>query len=86
MSTGKIIFYEDRNFTGRSWECSGDCPNMSSYLNRCYSCQVDRGCWMVYDRPNFMGNQYFLKKGEYNDYIGTWGMNGWIRSCRWIPM
>ncbi|MCI4394200.1 hypothetical protein PGIGA_G00166030 [Pangasianodon gigas] len=86
MSTGKIIFYEDRNFMGRSWESSGDCPNMSAYLNRCYSCRVESGCWMVYDRPNFMGNQYFLRKGEYNDYIGTWGMNGWIRSCRWIPM
>ncbi|KAI5089098.1 hypothetical protein C0J45_20506 [Silurus meridionalis] len=86
MSTGKIIFYENRNFMGRSWECSGDCPNMSSYLNRCYSCRVESGCWMVYDRPNFMGNQYFLRKGEYNDYIGMWGMNGWIRSCRGIPM
>ncbi|XP_062845285.1 gamma-crystallin M2-like [Trichomycterus rosablanca] len=86
MSTGRIIFYEDRNFSGRSWECSGDCPNMSSYLNRCYSCRVEGGCWMVYDRPNFMGNQYFLRKGEYNDYISQWGMNGWIRSCRMIPM
>ncbi|TSL28257.1 Gamma-crystallin M2 [Bagarius yarrelli] len=85
MSMGKIIFYEGRNFTGRFWECGGDCPNMAAYLNRCYSCRVESGCWMVYDRPNFMGNQYFLRKGEYNDYISTWGMNGWIRSCRWIP-
>lgn len=82
----QIIFYEGRNFTGRSWESSGDCSNMSTYLNCCYSCRVESGCWMVYDRPNFMGNQYFLRKGEYNDYINTWGMNGWIRSCRWIPM
>lgn len=82
----QITFYEGRNFMGRSWECSGDCPNMSAYLNRCYSCRVESGCWTVYDRPNFMGNQYFLRKGEYSDYISTWGMNGWIRSCRSIPM
>ncbi|KAM9441404.1 gamma-crystallin M2-like [Clarias gariepinus] len=85
---GKVIFYEDRNFTGRSYECSGDCSDMSYYMSHCYSCRVQSGCWMVYDRPNFMGNQYFLRKGEYADYrsMSGWGMNNWIRSCRMIPM
>ncbi|KAF5893997.1 gamma-crystallin M2-like, partial [Clarias magur] len=83
-----VIFYEDRNFTGRSYECSGDCSDMSYYMSRCYSCRVQSGCWMVYDRPNFMGNQFFLRKGEYADYMNMWGwgMNNWIRSCRMIPM
>ncbi|GAA6091033.1 gamma-crystallin M2-like [Tachysurus ichikawai] len=86
-SKKQIIFYEDRNFTGRSYECSSDCSDMSSYLSRCHSCRVESGCWMVYDRPNFMGDQYFLRKGEYADYMSMWGWgNNWIRSCRMIPM
>ncbi|XP_060718868.1 gamma-crystallin M2-like [Tachysurus vachellii] len=85
---GKIVFYEERNFKGRSYECSSDCADMSSYLNRCYSCRVESGCWMVYDQSNFMGNQYFLRRGDYPDYMNMWGwgMNNWIRSCRMIPM
>uniref|UniRef100_A0A3B4G543 Gamma-crystallin M3-like n=1 Tax=Pundamilia nyererei TaxID=303518 RepID=A0A3B4G543_9CICH len=79
-----IIFYEDRNFQGRSYECMSDCSDMSSYLNRCNSCRVENGCFMVYDRPNYMGNQYFLRRGEYSDYM-SFGMSDSIRSCRLIP-
>uniref|UniRef100_A0A3B4G6E9 Gamma-crystallin M3-like n=1 Tax=Pundamilia nyererei TaxID=303518 RepID=A0A3B4G6E9_9CICH len=83
---GKIIFYEDRNFQGRSYECMSDCPDMSSYLSRCHSCRVESGCFMVYDRPNYMGNQYFMRRGEYADYMSMMGMSDGIRSCRMIPM
>ncbi|XP_055735136.1 beta/gamma crystallin domain-containing protein 2-like [Salvelinus fontinalis] len=83
---GKIIFYEDKNFQGRSYETSQDCPDMSSHLSRCHSCRVESGCFMVYDRPNFMGNQYFMRRGEYSDYQRMMGMNDCIRSSRMIPM
>uniref|UniRef100_A0A3Q1FFN9 Gamma-crystallin M3-like n=1 Tax=Acanthochromis polyacanthus TaxID=80966 RepID=A0A3Q1FFN9_9TELE len=83
---GKIIFYEDRNFQGRSYECMSDCPDMSSYLSRCQSCRVESGCFMVYERPNFMGNQFFMRRGEYSDYMSMMGMSSGIRSCRMIPM
>uniref|UniRef100_A0AAQ5Y216 Beta/gamma crystallin 'Greek key' domain-containing protein n=1 Tax=Amphiprion ocellaris TaxID=80972 RepID=A0AAQ5Y216_AMPOC len=82
----KIIFYEERNFQGRSYECMSDCADMSSYLSRCHSCRVERGCFMVYDRTNFMGNQYFMRRGEYADYMSMMGMSDCIRSCRMIPM
>ena len=59
---------------------------MSSYISRCHSCRVESGCFMVYDRPNYMGNQYFIRRGEYADYMSMWGMNSWIKSCRMIPM
>ncbi|KAF7663449.1 hypothetical protein LDENG_00210490 [Lucifuga dentata] len=85
-SAGQIVFYEDRNFQGRSYECMSDCPDMSSYLNRCHSCRVERGCFMVYDRNNYMGNQYFMRRGEYADYMSMMGMSDSIRSCRMIPM
>uniref|UniRef100_A0A3B4ZL29 Gamma-crystallin M3-like n=1 Tax=Stegastes partitus TaxID=144197 RepID=A0A3B4ZL29_9TELE len=80
-----IIFYEDRNFQGRSYETSSDCADMSSYLSRCHSCRVESGCFMVYDRTNYMGNQFFVRRGEYSDYQRM-GMSDCIRSCRMIPM
>ncbi|XP_075886919.1 gamma-crystallin M3-like [Nelusetta ayraudi] len=83
---GKIIFYEDRNFQGRQYETSNDCPELTSFLSRCQSCRVESGCFIVYDRPNYMGNQYFMRKGEYADYMSMMGMSDCIRSCRTIPM
>ncbi|KAL3045563.1 hypothetical protein OYC64_013769 [Pagothenia borchgrevinki] len=90
---GRIIFYEERNFQGRSHECSSDCTDIHMHLNRCNSCRVDNGCFVVYDRQNYMGNQVFLKRGEYSDFqrMGSMmGMQGMammdnIRSCRMVP-
>uniref|UniRef100_A0A4W4EB47 Beta/gamma crystallin 'Greek key' domain-containing protein n=1 Tax=Electrophorus electricus TaxID=8005 RepID=A0A4W4EB47_ELEEL len=84
--TEKIIFFEDRNFKGHSYEWTSDCSDMAPFLARCHSCRVESGCWMVYDRPNFMGNQYFVRRGEYADYMSMWGMSEWVKSCRLIPM
>nr|XP_040058331.1 gamma-crystallin M2-like [Gasterosteus aculeatus aculeatus] len=85
MTMGKIIFYEDRNFQGRSHECSSDSADLHSYFNRCNSIRVENGCFMVYERPNFMGNQYYLRRGEYADNQRVIGMNDCVRSCRMIP-
>ncbi|XP_020309844.1 gamma-crystallin M2 isoform X2 [Oncorhynchus kisutch] len=81
-----IVFYEDRNFQGRSYECSSDCSDMSSYLSRCHSCRVESGCWMLYNHNNYMGNQYFMRRGEYPDYMQHFGMSDCIKSCRMIAM
>lgn len=90
----QITFYEEKNFQGRSYECSTDCSDIHMHLNRCNSCRVDNGCFVVYDRPNFLGNQVFLRRGDYPDLqrmgslTGTMGMAMMdnIRSCRMIPM
>ncbi|XP_058247407.1 gamma-crystallin S-1-like, partial [Hemibagrus wyckioides] len=81
----QIIFYEDRNFQGRSYECSSDCADLYSHFSRCNSIQVESGYWMVYERPNFMGYQYYLHRGEYPDYQWWMGFNDCVRSCRMIP-
>ncbi|KAJ8352901.1 hypothetical protein SKAU_G00243770 [Synaphobranchus kaupii] len=84
----QIIFYEDRNFGGRHYECMSDCSDLSSYFSRCNSIRVESGCFMIYERPNYMGHQYFLKRGEYSDYsrmMGMGMMGDMIRSCRMIP-
>ncbi|XP_027251861.1 gamma-crystallin B isoform X1 [Cricetulus griseus] len=82
---GKITFYEDRSFQGRCYECSSDCPNLQTYFSRCNSIRVDSGCWMLYERPNYQGHQYFLQRGDYPDYQQWMGFSDSIRSCRLIP-
>lgn len=82
----QIIFYEDRNFQGRSYECSSECSDLHSHFSRCNSIRVDSGDWMVYERPNYMGYQYFLRRGDYPDYQRWMGFNDCVRSCRLIPM
>ncbi|CAG06605.1 unnamed protein product [Tetraodon nigroviridis] len=73
---GRITFYEEKNFQGRSYECSTDCSDIHMHLNRCNSCRVDNGCFVVYDRPNFLGNQVFLRRGDYPDFQRMGSMTG----------
>ncbi|KAM9830365.1 gamma-crystallin M2-like [Syngnathus typhle] len=82
---GKITFYEDRNFQGPSYECSSECPDLHSHFSRCNSIRVESGEWMVYEKPNFSGYQYFLRKGDYSDYQRWMGFNDCVRSCHMIP-
>ncbi|KAG7260509.1 hypothetical protein CRUP_011774 [Coryphaenoides rupestris] len=88
IKTTMITFYEERNFQGRSYECMSDCADMSSYLSRCQSYRVESGCFMGYERNNYMGQQYFMRRGEYPDmqHMRSMGMTfDNFRSCRMIP-
>uniref|UniRef100_A0A668TS08 Beta/gamma crystallin 'Greek key' domain-containing protein n=1 Tax=Oreochromis aureus TaxID=47969 RepID=A0A668TS08_OREAU len=80
----RIFFYEDKNFQGRYYECSSDCPELSSHFSRCNSIRVESGAWVIYERPQYMGYQYILCKGEYPNYQSWNGFNDTIRSCRFI--
>ncbi|KAM4626493.1 uncharacterized protein O3C94_019555 [Discoglossus pictus] len=82
---GKIIFYEDKNFQGRSYECSSDCSDLHSYFNRCNSIRVESGNWILYEQSNYRGHQYYLRRGEYPDFQQWMGYNDSIRSCRLSP-
>ncbi|XP_061648993.1 gamma-crystallin-2-like isoform X1 [Phyllopteryx taeniolatus] len=82
----QIIFYEDRNFRGRHYECIGDCTDLQDMFERCRSIRVESGMFMLYDRPGYRGNQYFLSRGDNPDCMGTTSMNDCVRSCRLIPM
>uniref|UniRef100_A0A8C2ZID8 Beta/gamma crystallin 'Greek key' domain-containing protein n=1 Tax=Cyclopterus lumpus TaxID=8103 RepID=A0A8C2ZID8_CYCLU len=79
-----IFFYEDKNFKGHHYECSGDCPELNAHFQRCNSVRVEGGSWVIYERPQYMGYQYVLVRGEYPDYQGWNGFNDTIRSCRLI--
>ncbi|KAK7877379.1 hypothetical protein WMY93_031916 [Mugilogobius chulae] len=85
LITQQITFFEDRNFQGRNYECSSECSDLHSHFSRCNSIRVDSGAWMVYERSNYSGYQYFLRRGEYPDYQRWMGFNDCVRSCRMIP-
>ncbi|XP_019061861.1 gamma-crystallin B isoform X1 [Fukomys damarensis] len=82
---GKITFYEDRGFQGRCYDCSTDSPNLQPYFGRCNSIRVHSGCWMLYERPNYQGHQYFLRRGDYPDYQGWMGLSDSVGSCHLLP-
>ncbi|XP_077892945.1 gamma-crystallin C-like isoform X3 [Ictidomys tridecemlineatus] len=82
---GKITFYEDRSFQGRCYECSSNCPNLQTYFSRYNSIRVDSGSWMLYECPNYQGNQYLLRRGEYPDYQQWMGLSDSTSSCLLIP-
>uniref|UniRef100_A0A4W6F2Y6 Beta/gamma crystallin 'Greek key' domain-containing protein n=1 Tax=Lates calcarifer TaxID=8187 RepID=A0A4W6F2Y6_LATCA len=80
---GKIIFYEDRNFGGRHYECMSDCADLHSI--HCNSIRVESGCFMIYENSNYTGNQYYLRRGEYPDFHHWLGVSDSVSSCRLIP-
>ncbi|XP_078539788.1 gamma-crystallin-1-like [Lissotriton helveticus] len=82
---GKITFYEDKNYKGRSYECSNDSIDLKSHFSRCNSIKVGNGSWIIYESANHKGNQYFLKKGDYPNYQHWMGLNDSISSCSMIP-
>ncbi|XP_023661475.1 crystallin, gamma S2 isoform X3 [Paramormyrops kingsleyae] len=83
VSTG-IIFYEDKNFQGRRYECDSDCTDFHTYLSRCNSIRIESGVWVVYEHPNYMGYQYVLTRGEYPEYLRWMGFNDRLSSCKMI--
>ncbi|XP_073491037.1 gamma-crystallin M2-like [Aquarana catesbeiana] len=81
----QIFFYEDNNFLGQYYECTSDCSNFSSYLSRCNSIRVVQGSWMIYERTNYRGYQYYIKRGEYPNFSHWMGFSDSIKSCFAIP-
>ncbi|XP_073702105.1 crystallin, gamma S2 [Garra rufa] len=81
---GKIVFFEDKNFKGRRYECDSDCSDFHTYLSCCNSIRVESGAWVVYERPNYTGNRYLLTRGEYPEYLGWMGLNDSLSSCKLI--
>ncbi|XP_050928923.1 LOW QUALITY PROTEIN: crystallin, gamma S2 [Lates calcarifer] len=80
----QIVFYEDKNFQGRRYECDSDCSDFHTYLSRCNSIRVESGAWVVHERPNYMGYQYVLTRGEYPEYQRWMGLNDRLSSCKMI--
>jgi len=84
LNVSQIVFFEDKNFQGRRYECDSDCSDFHAYLSHCNSIRVDSGTWVVYERPNYTGNRYLLTRGEYPEYLGWMGLNDCLSSCKII--
>lgn len=84
LSSFQIVFYEDRDFQGKSYDCKGDSADLHGYIRRCNSVKVEGGWWVLYERNNYMGYQYVIGPGDYNDYRRWMGFNDCVRSCRII--
>ncbi|XP_063070216.1 gamma-crystallin S-1-like [Engraulis encrasicolus] len=82
---GKIIFFEDKHFAGQHYECSSDCKDLYSCFRQCNSIKVESGCFMIYESPNYTGQQYFVCPGEYPEFHKWMGINDHVCSCRMIP-
>ncbi|XP_054643811.1 gamma-crystallin M2-like [Dunckerocampus dactyliophorus] len=82
----KIIFYEDKDFSGACFQCGHDCVDLTPFLSRCGSIRVEAGCFMIYDRDHYGGNQCYLKRGDYPDRQHWTGLGETVGSCRVIPM
>ncbi|KAG8000951.1 Beta-crystallin S [Nibea albiflora] len=50
----------------------------------CNSVRVENGAWVLYERPNYLGYQFILTRGDYPDYQCWMRNNGSIRSCQII--
>lgn len=59
---------------------------MLCLLSRCSSVKVESGSFMIYEKPNYTGNQYYLRTGDYPDFNQWTGINDSVSSCRLIPM
>ncbi|KAM3917409.1 gamma-crystallin 1-like [Leptodactylus fuscus] len=81
----KVIFYENKNFQGCSYECGTDSSDLSSHFIRCNSIRVEDGNWIFYEEPNYRGRQYFVRRGEYPELDQKMGINDSIRSCQITP-
>lgn len=84
----QIVFYEGRCFTGRKLECFGDCDNFQDrgFLNRVNSIRVESGAWILYDHPDFKGQQYIVERGEYPQFQRWNSHNDHMSSCKSIRM
>uniref|UniRef100_A0A8C5Q3K0 Beta/gamma crystallin 'Greek key' domain-containing protein n=1 Tax=Leptobrachium leishanense TaxID=445787 RepID=A0A8C5Q3K0_9ANUR len=81
----QIVFFEGKNFKGRSCKSSTDCPDLRTFFTRCNSVRVENGNCLLYEMRYYVGNQYFLKKGEYPDLQQCLGSKDLIRSCPTDP-
>ncbi|XP_053183972.1 gamma-crystallin M2-like isoform X2 [Scomber japonicus] len=70
----KIRFFDKQEFAGQVAECVDDCPSVfeTFKFREFHSCVVVDGAWVLYELPDYHGQQYFLERGDYHNY-SDWG-------------
>ncbi|XP_043856634.1 beta/gamma crystallin domain-containing protein 1 [Dromiciops gliroides] len=71
---GKVVIYSEPTFCGNCFEVFSDIPDCTSWsLSPVIVVKVVRGCWILYEKPNFEGNSVPLEEGEL-ELCDPWGM------------
>eukprot|EP00062_Callorhinchus_milii_P010143 gi/632954680/ref/XP_007893089.1/ PREDICTED: absent in melanoma 1-like protein [Callorhinchus milii] len=62
---GKIIIYENANFTGYKKEITADVSDSSGWtFPPVISIKVVRGCWVAYEKADYKGKKFAFEEGE----------------------
>ncbi|XP_067848315.1 very large A-kinase anchor protein-like [Heptranchias perlo] len=62
---GKMVIYDQLNFHGRKREILTDVSDATSWIfSEGVSLKVVRGCWILYEKPEFQGQMYILEEGQ----------------------
>ncbi|XP_023386726.1 beta/gamma crystallin domain-containing protein 1 [Pteropus vampyrus] len=71
---GKVVIYSEPDVSEECIEVFGDIEDCSSWsLSPVILVKVVRGCWILYEKPNFEGHSISLEEGEL-ELAGLWGM------------
>ncbi|XP_068432782.1 beta/gamma crystallin domain-containing protein 1-like [Clinocottus analis] len=61
---GKMVLFEKPQFSGQAHEICRDVADATSLqLSPLISVQVVRGCWVIYEKPDFQGRSIALEEG-----------------------
>uniref|UniRef100_A0A3Q1ISK4 Beta/gamma crystallin 'Greek key' domain-containing protein n=1 Tax=Anabas testudineus TaxID=64144 RepID=A0A3Q1ISK4_ANATE len=67
-----MVLFEKAQHSGQSYEIYRDVPDATSLqLSPVISVQVVRGCWILYEKPDFQGRCIALEEGG-NDLTNVW--------------
>ncbi|XP_030055033.1 beta/gamma crystallin domain-containing protein 1 [Microcaecilia unicolor] len=70
---GKVVIYSEPNLSGTALEVYSDIPDCTSWeLSTEISIRVVRGCWLLYEKPDFEGLSIPLEEGEM-ELTNLWG-------------
>ncbi|XP_048386457.2 uncharacterized protein crybg1a isoform X2 [Stegostoma tigrinum] len=78
---GKIVIYDQNRLGGKAIEVFHDVEDATSWqLSSEISLRVVRGCWILYQKPNFEGDKIALEEGFLN-LADIWGKEMAEDSC-----
>ena len=86
LASAQIVFYENEDFTGRTFVTSAEVANFTQYgyNDRASSAVVQRGRWEICEDARFGGRCAVLRPGRYPS-LGAMSLNNRVSSTRMVP-
>ncbi|XP_051976525.1 beta/gamma crystallin domain-containing protein 1-like [Xyrauchen texanus] len=82
---GKIVIYEHHQFSGQSFEFFRDEPDATRLqLSSVISVKVIRGCWILYEKPGFVGRCIALEEEAVIELPNEWAEEAGLTSTPMI--